>query len=59
MGDCGINDLKHADSIGTNSIANKNSKNNDPKVIYDSKNLKTSEQTDEDVKIAPTSDSPA
>lgn len=59
MGNCGINDLKHAGSIGTHSTATKNAKNNDPKVISDSKNLKTSKQPDDEVKIAPTSDSPA
>jgi hypothetical protein len=56
MGDCAINDLKHAGSIGTHSIASKNAQNNDPKVISDSKNLKTSEQPEDDVEIAPTSD---
>jgi hypothetical protein len=59
MGDCGINDLKHAGSIRIHSTATKNAKNTDPKVISDSKNLKTSEQPDDDMKIAPNLDSAA
>ena len=59
MGVFGINDLKHAGSIGTHLTATKNAKNNDPKVISDSNNFKTSYQTEDDVEIAPTSDSPA
>ena len=56
MGDCRINDPKHAESIGTQSTATKNAQKNDPKVISDSKNLKTSDQTEDDTEIAPTSD---
>jgi hypothetical protein len=59
MGDCEINNLKDADRIGTHSKATQNAQNNDPKVISDSKNLKTSDKIKEDVKITPTSDTPA
>ena len=59
MEDCVINDLKHASSIGTHSTATKTVKSNNPKVISDSSNFKTSDQTEDDVDIAPTLDSPA
>jgi hypothetical protein len=55
---CRIYDLKHAGSIGTHSTT-KNVQNNNPKVITDSSNFKTFDQTEDDVEIAPTSDSPA
>ena len=45
MDDCGIIDLKHAGSIGTQTTATKNAQNNDPKVISYSNNLKTFDQT--------------
>jgi hypothetical protein len=59
MSDCEINDFKHSGNIGTHSKATKNAQNNDLKVISDSRNLKTSDQTEEDVEIASTSDTPA
>ena len=59
MVNCGINDLKHAGRIGTHLTATKNSQNNDAKVISDSNNQMTSDQTEDEVEIAQTSDTPA
>jgi hypothetical protein len=59
MSDCRVNDLRLAGSIQTQSTATKNAQKNDPKVISDSKNLKNSDQTEDDTEIAPTSDLPA
>ncbi len=59
MSDCEINDLKHAGNIGAHSTATKNVKNNDLKVISYFSNLKTYDKTEDDVEIAPTSDTPA